>query len=101
MIHSGFAPFLLDVDRIGLYSWGSTVLAYLLSRLEAFYAGQTRSLSGCLPLLQLGAFNLLPVLSFIYLYLTRYSFLMWQSWIYEHFLHLRPDTPVDGPVEFP
>ena len=65
MIHVDFAPFLLDVDRIGSYSWGSAVLAYLHYRLETFSTGQTRSLSGYLPLLQVGAFNLLPAFSFV------------------------------------
>ena len=50
VLHAGFAPFILDVERFGSYSWGSTVLAYLLSHLEPFSAGRTRSLSGCLPL---------------------------------------------------
>ena len=50
MLHAGFAPFILDVERIGSYSWGSAMLAYLLSRLEAFSTGRTHSLSGCLPL---------------------------------------------------
>ena len=49
MIHAGFAPLLLDVERIGTYSWGLAVLLYLISRLEAFAAGQTRALSGCPP----------------------------------------------------
>ena len=49
MLHASSIPLLLDVERIGTYSWGSTVLVYLISRLEAFAAGHTRSLSGCLP----------------------------------------------------
>ena len=68
MIRASFAPFLLDVDRIGLYSWDSTVLAYLHLRLEAFSTGRTHALSGCLPLFQvneifdlLSAFHLLLV----------------------------------------
>ena len=36
MLHASFAPLLLDVERIGTYSWGSVVLAYLISHLEAF-----------------------------------------------------------------
>ena len=66
MLHADFAPFILDVERIGSYSWGSVVLVYLLSRLEAFSAGQTGSLSSCLPLFQVGAlFNLLPLFQFV------------------------------------
>ena len=55
ILHAGFSPLLLDVERIGMYSWGSAVLAYLISRLEAFSARQTHSLSGCLPLFQVCA----------------------------------------------
>ena len=55
MLHASFAPLLLDVERIGTYSWGSTVIAYLISRLEAFSKGHTHSLSGCLPLFQVCA----------------------------------------------
>ena len=39
MLHAGFAPLLLNVERIGRYSWGSAVLVYLISQLESFAAG--------------------------------------------------------------
>ena len=31
MLHAGSVPLLLDVERIGTYSWGSAVLVYLIS----------------------------------------------------------------------
>ena len=70
MLHAGFAPLFLNVERIGAYSWGSAVLAYLISRLEAFSVGQTRSLSGCLPRFQVCALIYYLSFLFICLFLT-------------------------------
>ena len=63
VIHGKFLQLLVNLNEIGLYSWGSASLAFLYRGLDRATRSDAREICGCMILLQLWVWNRLPWLA--------------------------------------